>query len=133
MNLVPLIPIGSLIVVDKTKIKDNLPKKLSERLPEKIKGKIVDYKMTDGMGIGYTLITERNTKIWFFCDELNDEIINQYKLNEKKMKNSDFNIIKTINDNYLIDIDLDGTKEINFLLNPLNLVKWLVFTIKDVI
>ena len=55
MEVNPLIPIGERIEVDKSKIENLLPNKLLDDLPQMISGEIVDYKMTDGMGIGYVL------------------------------------------------------------------------------
>ena len=66
MEVNPLIPIGEKIKVDKSKIENLLPNKLLDDLPQMINGEIIDYKMTDGMGIGYVLMTENNLKIWIF-------------------------------------------------------------------
>ena len=55
MEVNPLIPIGAKIKVDKSKIENLLPNKLFDKLPQQINGEIIDYKMTDGMGIGYVL------------------------------------------------------------------------------
>ena len=70
MEVNPLIPIGAKIKVDKSKIENLLPNKLLDDLPKMISGEIVDYKMTDGMGIGYVLMTEDNIKIWIFKGEI---------------------------------------------------------------
>lgn len=59
MEVNPLIPIGEMIEVDKSKIENLLPDKLLDNLPKIISGEIVDYKMTDGMGIGYVLMTKK--------------------------------------------------------------------------
>jgi len=64
MEVNPLIPIGETIEVDKSKIENLLPNKLLDNLPQIISGEIVDYKMTDGMGFGYVLMTEDKKKIW---------------------------------------------------------------------
>ena len=82
MKVNPLIPIGAKIKVDKSKIENLLPSKLLENLPKTINGEIVDYKMTDGMGIGYVLITEDNIKIWIFNTELNEQTRIEYSLEE---------------------------------------------------
>ena len=70
MEVNPLIPIGERIEVDKSKIENLPPNKLLDDLPQMISGEIVDYKMTDGMGIGYVLMTKNNLKIWIFATEL---------------------------------------------------------------
>ena len=72
MEVNPLIPIGERIEVDKSKIENLLPNKLLDDLPQMISGEIVDYKMTDGMGIGYVLMTKNNLKIWIFATELKE-------------------------------------------------------------
>ncbi len=66
MKINPLIPIGSKIKVEKSKIEELLPTKLLANLPQIINGEVIDYKMTDGMGIGYVLMTENNLRIWIF-------------------------------------------------------------------
>ena len=80
MEVNPLIPIGERIEVDKSKIENLLPNKLLDDLPQVISGEIVDYKMTDGMGIGYVLMTQNNLKIWIFSTELNAKTRREYKL-----------------------------------------------------
>ena len=56
MKINPLIPVGSRIIVEKSKIENVLPKKILDDLPQMINGEVIDYKMTDGMDIGYVLI-----------------------------------------------------------------------------
>ena len=73
MEVNPLIPIGERVEVDKSKIENLLPNKLLDDLPQMISGEIVDYKMTDGMGIGYVLMTKNNLKIWIFATELKNK------------------------------------------------------------
>ena len=82
MEVNPLIPIGTKIKVDKSKIENLLPNKLLDDLPQMINGEIVDYKMTDGMGIGYVLMTENNLKIWIFNTELNEQTRKEYSLED---------------------------------------------------
>ena len=80
MEVNPLIPIGERIEVDKSKIENLLPNKLLDDLPQMISGEIVDYKMTDGMGIGYVIMTENNIKIWIFATELNEQTRREYRI-----------------------------------------------------
>jgi len=53
MKINPLIPVGSRIIVEKSKIENVLPKKILDDLPQMINGEVIDYKMTDGIDIGY--------------------------------------------------------------------------------
>ena len=131
MEVNPLIPIGAKIKVDKSKIENLLPNKLLDTLPKQINGEIVDYKMTDGMGIGYVLITENNKKIWIFNTELNDQTVKEYRLEETNKyynpQNSDH-----ILGRYKVTYEINGNRNIKTIANPINLISWLIFTMKDI-
>ena len=132
MAVIPLIPVGAKIKVDKSKIQNVLPKKVLEDLPKMIKGKVIDYKMTDGMGIGYVLITESNLKIWIFNNELNDQTKREYKIEETK--NSTNFISKALISNLnKVKYNINGDRSVKALANPINLISWLVFTSKDIV
>ncbi len=129
MEVNPLIPIGTKIQVDKSNIENLLPNKLLNELPEIINGQIIDYKMTDGMGIGYVLRTEDNVKIWIFTTELNLKTKKEYKIDETNKynkENSDVMLGK-----YENGFNINGNKSIKTLANPINLIKWIIFTLKD--
>ena len=131
MEVNPLIPIGAKIKVDKSKIENLLPNKLLDTLPKQINGEIVDYKMTDGMGIGYVLITEENIKLWIFNTELNEQTRKEYRLEETDKyyisENSDLIIGK-----YKVSYEINGNRNIKTIANPINLVNWFIFTLKDI-
>ena len=131
MEVNPLIPIGAKIKVDKSKIENLLPNKLLDTLPKQINGEIVDYKMTDGMGIGYVLMTENNLKIWIFNTELNEQTRKEYRLEEtnkyNNLSNSDFILGK-----YKVTYEINGNMNIKTIANPINLINWLIFTMKDI-
>ena len=131
MEVNPLIPIGAKIKVDKSKIENLLPSKLLDDLPTIISGDVVDYKMTDGMGIGYVLMTENNLKIWIFNTELNEQTRKEYRLEEtnkyNNLRNSDLILGK-----YKVSYEINGNRNIKTIANPINLINWLVFTLKDI-
>ena len=52
------------------RLRQRLPQKALDRLQQNPKGEIVDYKMTDGSGIGYIVRLEIDLTTWFFEDEL---------------------------------------------------------------
>ena len=130
MDLNPLIPIGTKIKVNKSEIENILPNKLMNDLPQTIYGKIVDYKMTDGRGIGYVLMTEKNIKIWIFTAELNDQTRKDYKIKNPSKSNSYIDISSLLG-KYKLSYNLDGNRKIKTLTNPINLINWLIFTLKD--
>ena len=131
MEVNPLIPIGAKIKVDKSKIENLLPNKLLDTLPKQINGEIVDYKMTDGMGIGYVLMTEDNIKIWIFNTELNEQTRKEYSLEESNKyynpQNSELKLGK-----YKVSYEINGNRNIKTIANPINLINWLIFTMKDI-
>tara|TARA_B100001113_G_C20973874_1_gene563066 strand:- start:88 stop:486 length:399 start_codon:yes stop_codon:yes gene_type:complete len=131
MDITPLIPVGASIKVDKSKIKNVLPNQILEDLPKMINGKVIDYKMTDGMGIGYVLITDNNLKIWIFNNELNDQTKKEYKIKES-IKSTNFIIMSLLSQLSKVKYELNGNKNYKTIANPMNLISWLIFTLKDI-
>ena len=131
MKINPLIPVGAMIKVEKSKIENVLPKKILDDLPQIINGKVIDYKMTDGMGIGYVLMTDNNLKIWIFTSELNEQTKREYKIEET---NKSTNLItkELISQINKVDYEINGNRSIKTIANPINIISWLVFTIKDI-
>tara|TARA_B100000700_G_scaffold299210_1_gene366053 strand:- start:278 stop:676 length:399 start_codon:yes stop_codon:yes gene_type:complete len=131
MDITPLIPVGASIKVDKSKIKNVLPNQILEDLPKMINGKVIDYKMTDGMGIGYVLITDNNLKIWIFNNELNDQTKKEYKIKES-INPTNFIIKSLLSQLSKVKYELNGNKNYKTIANPMNLISWLIFTLKDI-
>ena len=131
MEVNPLIPIGAKIKVDKSKIENLVSSKLIDELPQIINGEIIDYKMTDGMGIGYVLKTENNLKIWIFNTELNDQTRREYKVEDTDKSNNPQNS-DLILGKYKVSYEINGNRNIKTIANPINLINWFIFTIKDI-
>ena len=131
MKITPLIPIGSVIKIEKAKIENVLPKKILDDLPQKINVEVIDYKMTDGMDIGYVLKTENNLKIWIFNNELNEQTKREYKI---ESSNKPTNILTKgiLSQIDKVEYDLNGNRSIKNLANPFNLISWLIVTLKDI-
>ena len=131
MNYAPLIPIGSKIKVEKSKIINVLPKKLLDDLPKIINGKVLDYKMTDGMGIGYVLMTENNLKIWIFTNELDSQTKKEYMIVESNKSSNILNsaLLSQVNK---VKYEINGSRKIKTIVNPINLISWLIFSLKDI-
>ena len=131
MKINPLIPVGTMIKVEKSKIENVLPKKILDDLPQLINGKVIDYKMTDGMDIGYVLMTENNLKIWIFNSELDAQTRKEYKIEDSKISTN--LITKELSSKIIkINYDINGNRSIKKLANPINLISWLIFTLKDI-
>ena len=131
MKINPLIPVGSMIKVDKSKIKNVLPKKILDDLPQIINGEVIDYKMTDGMDIGYVLMTDNNLKIWIFNRELNEQTKREYKIVDSKIS-TNFITKEFLSLIDKVEYDLNGNRSIKKISNPNTLITWLIFTLKDI-
>ena len=131
MKIKPLIPVGSMIKVEKSKIENVLPKKILDDLPQIINGEVIDYKMTDGMDIGYVLMTDNNLKIWIFNNELNEQTKKEYEIEDS---NRSTNLItkELLSQIDKVEYELSGNRSIKKIANPLNLISWLIFTLKDI-
>ena len=131
MEIKPLIPIGAKIKVEKSKIRNDLPEKILHNLPKIINGEVVDYKMTDGMGIGYVFITDKKLKLWIFNNELYEQTKKEYQIDDSKDPKNTLTklLISQINK---VNYKIDGNRNIQHILNPINLIRWLIFTIKDI-
>ena len=131
MKINPLIPVGAGIKVEKSKIENVLPKKILDDLPQLINGKVIDYKMADGMDIGYVLMTENNLKIWIFNSELDAQTRKEYKIEDTKTSTN--LITKDISSQISkVNYDINGNRSIKEMANPINLISWLIFTLKDI-
>ena len=131
MKINPLIPVGATIKVEKSKIENVLPNKILDNLPQMINGKVIDYKMTDGMDIGYVLMIDNNLKIWIFNSELDKQTRREYKIEDSKVSTNYITkeLLSQINK---VDYDLNGNRSIRKIANPINLISWLIFTLKDI-
>ena len=132
MRINPLIPIGSKIKVDKSKIENVLPQKILDDLPQMINGEVIDYKMTDGIDIGYVLMTDNNLKIWIFNSELNEKTRSEYKIEDSKIS-TDLITKELLSGIDKVEYDLNGNRSIKNIANPFNLISWLIFTLKDIL
>ena len=128
MSFLDKAKIGNLVQVDLELSKDRLNKDIIEAINVSSLGKICDFRITDGKGIGVVLQLSNGKEQWFFEDEVN-------LLDEKG------NVIKKINDSKesksLIIGTLSGFKyenknKVSELLNPINFFLWLVMSFKDI-
>ena len=131
MKIKPLIPVGSMIKVEKSKIENVLPKKILDDLPQIINGEVIDYKMTDGMDIGYVLVTDNNLKIWIFNNELNEQTKKEYEI-EDSNKSENLITKELLSQIDKVEYKLSGNRSIKKIANPFNLISWLIFTLKDI-
>ena len=128
-----------MLILDKTKIgnsvqvnlqlsKDRLTKEIIDAINVSSEGKISDFRITDGQGIGVILQLSNGKEQWFFEDEIhlideNGNLIN--KINDTKDNNS------LIFDN-LMELNYENKNKVRELVNPINFFLWLVVSFKDI-
>ena len=128
MSLLDKAKIGNFVQVNLELSKDRLSKEIIEAINVSSVGKISDFRITDGKGIGVILQLSNGKEQWFFEDEIDllDEdgnIIKKIK-NTKENNNFVFNILSELN--------YDNKNKISELINPVNFILWLVVSFKDI-
>ena len=128
-----LLKVGSSVKVELSKVKDELPINLFNTISSNPVAKIIDYKMTDGTGIGFVLEFETGERSWFFNEELSSlsetgkQIRNDNKNIHIKSKINMHNMANRSRGEYNIN------KDISKMLNPLNFFNWLIYSCKDIL
>ena len=126
-------------ILDKTKIgnsaqvnlelsKDRLSKEIIDAINVSSVGKISDFRITDGKGIGVVLKLSNGKEQWFFEDEI--DLLDENGILIKKTHDTKGN-------NYLMS-DITGRliyenkNKVSELINPINFFLWLAVSLKDI-
>ena len=128
MSILYKAKIGSSVKVNLELSKDRLTKEIIDAINISSVGKINDFRITDGKGIGVVLQLSNGKEQWFFEDEID-------------LLDENGNVIKKIiytkeNNNLILDI-LRGLKyenknKLSELINPINFFVWLIVSFKDI-
>ena len=129
MTILDKVQIGNNVKVNLDLTKDRLTKETIEAINISSECTISDFKITDGKGIGVILKLSNGKEEWFFENEI--EILDENgKVIEKEKTKSE-------NNNFIIDIvkNLHYEPESKFkkLLNPINFINWIIFSLKDIL
>jgi len=128
MSILDKVKIGNSVQVNLELSKDRLTKETIDAINVSSLGKISDFRITDGKGIGVVLQLSNGKEQWFFEDEIDllDENGNVIKKNNDKKENSNliFNILRGLN--------YQNKNKVSELLNPINFFIWLVVSLKDI-
>ena len=62
--------IGSKIKINIERVRDRIPSDLIKQISDDPRGTVMDYKMTDGMGIGVVIKLKDGNESWFFEEEI---------------------------------------------------------------
>ena len=128
MSILDKTKIGDSVQVNLELCKDRLAKEIIDAINLSSVGKISDFRITDGKGIGVVLKLSNGKEQWFFEDEIDllDEYGNVIKKNNYKKENS--NLIF----DFLGGLNYEHKNKVSELLNPINFFIWLIVSFKDI-
>ena len=128
MSILDNVKVGNSVQVNLQLSKDRLTKETIDAINVSSLGKISDFRITDGKGIGVVLQLSNGKEQWFFEDEIDllDENGNVIKKNNYTKEKSNF-----IYD-FLRGLNYENKNKVSDLLNPINFFIWLVVSFKDI-
>ena len=128
MSILDKAKIGNSVQINLELSKDRLTKEVIDAINVSSVGKISDFRITDGKGIGVILKLSNGKEQWFFEDEIDllDENGNVIKKNNNKKENNNFIF------NFLRGLNYENKNKVSELLNPINFFVWLVVSFKDI-
>ena len=126
MSILDKVKIGNTVKVNLELSRDRLTKETIEAISISSECTIIDFKITDGKGIGVILNLSNGKKEWFFENEI--QIIDEEGNLIEKAEGE--NIILT---NILKNLKYEKKSRFKELLNPINFITWLIFSVKDVL
>ena len=127
MSILDKVKIGNSVKVNIELSKDRLNKETIDAINVSSLGKIIDFRITDGKGIGVVLQLSNGQEQWVFEDEIDllDENGNVIKNNDKR---ENINFIF----DFLRGLNYENKNNVSELLNPINFFIWLVVSFKDI-
>ena len=128
MSILDKVKIGTSVQINLGLSKERLTKETIDAINVSSLGKISDFRITDGKGIGVVLELSNGKEQWFFEDEIEllDENGNVIKKNNDKEENSNFIF------DFLRGLKYENKNKVSELLNPINFFIWLVVSFKDI-
>ena len=128
MSILDKSKIGDSVQVNLELSKDRLTKEIIDAINISSVGKINDFKITDGKGIGVVLQLSNGKEQWFFEDEIDllDEKGNIINKNNYSIKN------KSLKFDSSGELKYENKNNVSELLNPINFFLWLLVSFKDI-
>ena len=128
MSILDKVKIGNYVQVNLEVTGDRLTKETIDAINVSSLGKICDFRITDGKGIGVILQLSNGKEQWFFENEIDllDENGNVIKKSNDKNENRNFifDILKGLN--------YENKNKVSELLNPINFFIWMIVSFKDI-
>ena len=127
MSILDKVKIGNSVQINLELSNDRLTKEVVDAINVSSVGKISDFRITDGKGIGVVLQLSDGKEQWFFEDEIDllDENGNVIKIANDKKNNRNLII------NILDGINYENKSKVIELINPINFFVWLTVSFKD--
>ena len=128
MSILDKAQIGNSVKVNLELSKDRLTKETIEAINISDVGKISDFRITDGKGIGVVLKLSNGKEQWFFENEID-------------LLDENGNVIKKLNNNNnnnnlfykaLKELNYQNKNKVGELLNPINFFLWVIVSFKDI-
>ena len=128
MSILDKVKIGNSVQVNLELSKDRLTKETIDAINVSSLGKVSDFRITDGKGIGVVLQLSNGQEQWFFEDEIDllDENGNVIKINNNKKENGNFIF------DFLRGLNYENKNKLSELINPINFLVWLAVSFKDI-
>ena len=128
MSILDKVKIGNSVQVNLELSKERLTQETIDAINVSSLGKISDFRITDGKGIGVILQLSNGKEQWFFEDEIDllDENGNVIKKNYDKEENSNFIF------DFLRGLNYENKNKVSELLNPINFFIWMIVSFKDI-
>ena len=128
MSILDKAKIGDSVQVNLELSKDRLSQEIIDTINVSSTGKISNFKITDGKGIGVVLQLSNGKEQWFFEDEIDlfdgdGKLIR--KINETKVGN---NLVI----DFIKKLKYEKKNNVKELLNPINFFLWLVVSFSDI-
>ena len=129
MSILDKAKIGNSVQVNLEQSKDRLTKEIIDAINVSSVGKISDFRITDGKGIGVVLKLSNGKEQWFFEDEI--DLLDENGVLIKKTH--DIQDSKNLIFDLLSRLKYENKSKVRELLNPFNFFLWLVVSFKDII
>ena len=129
MTILDKLQIGNKVKVNLDLSKDRLTKETVEAINTCSECTISDFKITDGMGIGVVLNLSNGREEWFFENEIQILDAQGNIIEKEETKNENVNIVT----DFFNNLNYVPKFKLNELINPINFLTWLIFSIKDIL
>ena len=128
MSILDKTKVGNTVQVNLALSNDRFPKEIIDAINESSIGKISDFRITDGKGIGVVVKLSNGKEQWFFEDEIDliDDNGDLVKTRNMTIDN------KSLLTNIFGDLNYEHKNKVNELLNPINFFLWLTVSFKDI-